>query len=124
MTAPALAATGLTKRFGGLRVINDVDLRLEAGARHALIGPNGAGKTTLVSLLSGALAPDSGRVELQGREITHLSPAARVKRGLVRTFQVNSLFPNLTIFQNVFLAACEHRGVSRAMLRTAARETD
>jgi branched-chain amino acid transport system ATP-binding protein len=124
MTAPALAATRLTKSYGGVRVTNHVDLTLEVGARHALIGPNGAGKTTLVGLLSGALAPDAGRVLLHGRDVTVLSPAARVKLGLVRTFQVNSLFPGLSIFQNVFLAACERRNVSAAMLRTAARQRD
>jgi branched-chain amino acid transport system ATP-binding protein len=123
MTAPVLAATGLTKRFGGIQVTNKVDLTLEAGARHALIGPNGAGKTTLVGLLSGVLTPDAGRIMLRGQDVTHLPPAARVKLGLVRTFQVNSLFPQLTVFQNVFLAACEHHGIGRAMLRTAARQT-
>ena len=101
-----------------------LSLKLEVGARHALIGPNGAGKTTLVGLLSGALAPDPGSVALHGRDITRLSPAARVKRGLVRTFQINSLFQPLTVFQNVFLASCEHLGVSRAMFRTAARQTE
>jgi branched-chain amino acid transport system ATP-binding protein len=124
MTARALAATGLTKSYGGIRVTNHVDLALEVGARHALIGPNGAGKTTLVGLLSGALAPDAGRVLLHGRDVTALSPAARVKLGLVRTFQVNSLFPGLTIFQNVFLAACERHNVGSSMLRTAARQRE
>jgi branched-chain amino acid transport system ATP-binding protein len=122
MTAPVLAAIGLTKRFGGIQVTNNVDLALEAGARHALIGPNGAGKTTLVGLLSGMVTPDSGRVMLHGRDITRLSPAARVKLGLIRTFQVNSLFPILTVFQNVFLAACERYGASRTMLRTAGHQ--
>jgi branched-chain amino acid transport system ATP-binding protein len=124
MTAPVLSASGLIKRFGGLQVTNRVDLTLEPGARHALIGPNGAGKTTLVGLLSGMLTPDKGRILLHGRDVTHLSPAARVKLGVVRTFQVNSLFPKLTIFQNTFLAACEHRGAGRAVLRTAGRQSE
>ncbi len=124
MTTPILVATDLAKSFGGISVTNGVNLTLEVGARHALIGPNGAGKTTLVGLLSGALAPDRGSVFLRGRDITRVSPAARVKLGLVRTFQINSLFQMLTVFQNVFLASCEHLGVSRAMFRTAARQTD
>ncbi len=124
MTAAVLAATGLEKHFGGVCVTQGVDLTLEVGARHALIGPNGAGKTTLVGLLSGALVPDSGTVLLRGRDITRLSPEGRVKLGLVRTFQVNSLFRTLSVFQNVFLAACERLGESRVMFRTAARQTE
>jgi branched-chain amino acid transport system ATP-binding protein len=116
MTQLALEALNLCKNYGGLRVTRDVNLSLPVGARHALIGPNGAGKTTLVGLLSGTIAPSSGSITLLGQSITAMAPAARVKRGLGRTFQVNSLFRDLTVFQNVFLSIGEHRGISRHML--------
>jgi len=79
----------LCKSFGALTVAENIDFRLEAGARHALIGPNGAGKTTFVNMLTGRLTPTSGRVLLGGEDVTHLAQAARVKRGLGRTFQIN-----------------------------------
>ena len=78
----ALATYQLNKRFGGIAATQDVSLRIEAGARHALIGPNGAGKTTLINLLTGVLAPSGGRIELQGADITTLAPHQRVRRGL------------------------------------------
>jgi len=109
----ALEIIGLQKHFGGLAVTNDVHLSLEVGARHALIGPNGAGKTTFVGLLSGILRPEAGRILLAQRDITHMAPQDRVKAGLVRTFQVNSLFSGLTVLQNVLLALGEHCGASR-----------
>ncbi len=84
---------GLTRRFGALEAVSDVSLALPRGARHALIGPNGAGKTTLINLLTGALAPSAGEVWLGEERITGLAPHARVKRGLARTFQINTLFP-------------------------------
>jgi branched-chain amino acid transport system ATP-binding protein len=122
MSTPALVARGLSKSYsGGFVVTRNVDLELPRGARHALIGPNGAGKTTLVGLLSGVLAPDVGRIELLGRDVTRVPAEQRVKLGLGRTFQVNSLFMKLTVFQNVFLAASEHLGTSRSMLRSTIR---
>lgn len=122
MSAPALAVRALCKNYGGIAVTRQVDLELPRGARHALIGPNGAGKTTLVGLMSGAIAADAGTIELFGRDITTMPAAQRVKQGLVRTFQVNSLFPHLTVFQNVFLACSESQGVSRAMLRPTSKQ--
>src|SRR5450432_4811643 len=103
MTEPVLLTQGLCKNFGALRVTNNLDLRIEAGARHALIGPNGAGKTTLVNLLTGVLVPTSGRIELDGEDITHLAPHQRVRRGLVRTFQINQLSDNLTPLETICL---------------------
>jgi branched-chain amino acid transport system ATP-binding protein len=114
-----LEAVGLRKRFGGLLVTRDVDIRLSVGDRHALIGPNGAGKTTLVGLLSGTLAPDAGRIIIKGRDCTDEAAARRVKRGLVRTFQVTNLLAHLTVFETVYLAASEHLGAARGMLRAA-----
>ena len=84
--------------------------RLERGARHALIGPNGAGKTTFVNLLTGVLAPSAGRVLLGGEDITRLRPEARVHRGLVRTFQINQLFADLTPLETLALAVSERLG--------------
>ena len=86
-----LSCQGLVKRFGGITATNDVTLNLRKGARHALIGPNGAGKTTLINLLTGVLEPTEGRITLEGQDITRLAPHQRVRRGMVRTFQINQL---------------------------------
>jgi branched-chain amino acid transport system ATP-binding protein len=104
MTVPALAIEGVCKNFGGLRVARDISLSLAAGARHALIGPNGAGKTTLVHMISGLIEPSAGRIHLAGNDITHVPPERRVALGLARTFQISSLFPSLTVAENVGLA--------------------
>jgi branched-chain amino acid transport system ATP-binding protein len=119
--APALEATGLCKSFGALTVTDDVTLRLNVGSRTALIGPNGAGKTTLVGLLSGTIRPDAGQISLFGRDITREGLAFRVKQGLVRTFQVSSLFAKLTVLENIFLAASENAGASSDMWHAAGR---
>jgi branched-chain amino acid transport system ATP-binding protein len=110
MTDIALSASGLNKNFGSLVVAGDVSLALPRGARYALIGPNGAGKTTLINLLTGMLTPDSGKIMLGADDITSVPPDGRVKRGLVRTFQINTLFPNLSPLAAVTLAVCERRG--------------
>ena len=113
----ALETIGLAKQFGALQVANDIHFRLAAGARHALIGPNGAGKTTLVNLLTGRLAPSAGRILLNGQDITRMSQAARARHGLTRTFQINNLFPALSVLENVRLAVTEHRGLFTARRR-------
>jgi len=102
-----LETRGLTKRFGGLLATHDVTFQLERGARQALIGPNGAGKTTFVNLLTGVLPPSAGQVLLLGEEVTRLRPEARVRRGLVRTFQINQLFGDLTPLETLALAVNE-----------------
>jgi branched-chain amino acid transport system ATP-binding protein len=114
---PALETIGLHKRFGALIVANDIHFRLEAGARHALIGPNGAGKTTFINLITGRLPPSAGRILLGGEDITALPQAARVRRGLGRTFQINTLFRGLSVLENVCLAIGEHAGIGGDMLR-------
>lgn len=119
-----LKVEGLDKSFGGFAVINNVSFSLNAGARHALIGPNGAGKTTLVSLLSGALSADAGRIDLMGRDITAASPRVRVKGGLVRTFQVNNLFDGLTVQENVLLAVSERSNTSGRMFQVLSTRRD
>jgi len=106
----ALETHGLGKRFGGIVATDDVSFRLERGARQALIGPNGAGKTTFVNLLTGVLRPSSGRVVLGGEDVTRLKPEARVRRGLVRTFQISQLFADLTPLETLALALSERRG--------------
>jgi branched-chain amino acid transport system ATP-binding protein len=108
----ALETRGLVKRFGGLAATQDVSLVIETGARHALIGPNGAGKTTLINLLTGVLAPSAGTILLDGQDITRLAPHQRVKRGLVRTFQINQLWSELTPLQSLALAVSVERGAS------------
>jgi ABC-type branched-subunit amino acid transport system ATPase component len=109
----------LCKRFGALTVAENIDLRLEAGARHALIGPNGAGKTTFVNMLTGRLAPSSGRILLGGDDITESRQAARVKRGLGRTFQINTLFRSLPVLDNVALGIAERTGIAGRLWRSA-----
>jgi len=105
-----LSTKNLNKSFGSLVVAQDIALELPQGRRYALIGPNGAGKTTLMNLLTGMLAPDSGQVFLGGEEITRLRPDARVKKGLARTFQINTLFPQLSALETVTLAVLEREG--------------
>ncbi|HEV2099593.1 MAG TPA: ABC transporter ATP-binding protein [Stellaceae bacterium] len=112
MSPPALETRGLTKTFGALVIANAIDFRLEWGARHALIGPNGAGKTSFVNLVTGALPANAGQILLDGVDVTHLPEAARVKRGLVRTFQITALFRGLSVLENVALAVCERDGVA------------
>jgi branched-chain amino acid transport system ATP-binding protein len=109
---PTLRTSALGKHFGGVRAVTGVSLALARGARHAIIGPNGAGKTTLINLLTGMLAPSEGDVYLDEDRVTGLRPDQRVKRGLARTFQINNLFPDLTVMQSMLLAACEQRGVA------------
>ncbi len=112
MTTAALSTLGLEKRFGSLVVASDINLTIPYGVRYALIGPNGAGKTTLINLITGMLQPDAGRIFLAGADVTRFKPDARVKQGLVRTFQINALFPHLNALEAVTLAVCERRGVT------------
>ena len=110
MSTPALSTRGLDKSFGSLVVAKDIALDLPQGERYALIGPNGAGKTTLINLITGMIEPDRGHIFLGADEVTALEPEQRVKRGLVRTFQINTLFPHLNALEAVTLAVCERRG--------------
>jgi branched-chain amino acid transport system ATP-binding protein len=124
MSGALLETQGLCKSFGALEVARGIDFKLESGARHALIGPNGAGKTTFVNLLTGVLQPSSGRVLLQGEDVTRLAQAKRVKRGIARTFQINQLFRGLTVLENVCIAVAERLGAGGGMLRPAGRRTE
>jgi branched-chain amino acid transport system ATP-binding protein len=110
MSAPVLSTRGLAKSFGSLVVARDIELTLPQGARYALIGPNGAGKTTLINLMTGMLAPNAGQIFLGDNDITALEPQERVRRGLARTFQINTLFAGLSALEAVTLAVAERRG--------------
>ena len=110
MSPLALSTRGLDKSFGSLVVASGIEINLPQGERYALIGPNGAGKTTLINLMTGMLSPDSGQIFLGDQDITALKPDERVKRGLVRTFQINTLFPHLNALEAVTLAVCERHG--------------
>ena len=120
MNAPALATRGLAKSFGSLVVASDIEIELPQGVRYALIGPNGAGKTTLINLITGMLRPDGGRILLDDADITALAPEQRVRRGLVRTYQINSLFPHLTALESVTLSVCERSRVAGTWWRQLA----
>lgn len=117
MTEAILQTNGLSKSFGALQVADNITFSLRPGARHALIGPNGAGKTTFINLLTGALQPSSGIVKLAGQNITGISQNQRVKLGIVRTFQINTLFMGLTVIENISLAVCERMGVANEIFR-------
>jgi ABC-type branched-subunit amino acid transport system ATPase component len=124
MSEALLETRRLSKTFGALRAARDIDFRIEPGARHALIGPNGAGKTTFVNLLTGVLAPSGGEILLNGRDITQVAQAERVKLGIARTFQINRLFRGLSVLENVYLAVAERLGAARGMVRPAGLRKD
>ena len=105
-----LETVNLEKHFGGIAAVDDLSLKIEKGARHALIGPNGAGKTTVINLLTGVLRPSAGRILLEGMDITSLDAHKRVRRGIARTFQINQLFLDLTPLESVGLAISERMG--------------
>jgi len=115
----ALEVKGFNRSFGALQVTRDVNLTLEHGARRALIGPNGAGKTTLVNLITGVLKPSSGRVLLNGEDITSSSQSDRARRGLARTFQINQLFRGLTVLENLCMTIGERDGNCNNLWRAA-----
>lgn len=112
MSSPLLETRALCKSFGGLHVSRDINLVLRAGDKVGLIGPNGAGKTTLINLITGVLAPSAGTVHLGGQDVSRLSQAQRVKRGLVRTFQITQLAPTLPVHLQVEMAIHERQSSS------------
>jgi branched-chain amino acid transport system ATP-binding protein len=122
VTEAALETRGLDRSFGALAVTRAVNFRLEPGARHALIGPNGAGKTTFVNLITGVLSPNAGQIILNGEDVIQLSQAARTRRGIARTFQINQLFRGLTVVENLYLAIAERTRVADRLWRPAGAE--
>ncbi len=107
----ALETVALDKWYGGIHPTNNVSLQVEKGARRALIGPNGAGKTTLINLVTGVVRPSSGQILLDGQDITSLKPHVRARLGMVRTFQINQLFGDLTPLETLTLAVSERLGL-------------
>lgn len=120
LTPPLIETRGLTLHFGGLRAVDGVDFTLNPGEIHALIGPNGAGKTTFVSLLSGRRMAQSGTILFAGEDITRLPAHVRVRKGIAYTFQITSIFPRLTVFDNVALAVQAQRAPDLATRTRAA----
>ncbi|SFH42091.1 amino acid/amide ABC transporter ATP-binding protein 1, HAAT family [Palleronia marisminoris] len=118
-----LQVTNLCKSFGALKVTDDVSLDVAPGELHAIIGPNGAGKTTLVAQLSGEMRPDSGRITLDGRDITRMPMPQRVRMGLARSFQITQILPAFTVLENVALAVQARRGSSFRFFAPAAEDT-
>jgi branched-chain amino acid transport system ATP-binding protein len=112
MSSPILEVRGLSKSFGALRASDGIDLEVCEGETHAIIGPNGAGKTTLVGQLAGGIRPDRGKVRFAGQDVTRLAAAARARRGLARSFQVTSIYPEFSALENVMLAVQAHAGHS------------
>ena len=108
--APVLSVRGLVKRYGGLVVTQDVDLDLRHGEVHAIVGPNGAGKTTLLGQLTGDVRPDAGRIFFGPRDITSMPVHRRARLGIGRSFQITSVFPDLTVIENALLAVQAHDG--------------
>lgn len=106
MTDPVLQVRNVSKAFGAVQASDGITLDLRPGEIHALIGPNGAGKSTLIAQIAGALRPDAGSVWLSGQDVTALGVAERANRGLARSFQVSAVAMDLTVLQNVVLAAC------------------
>jgi branched-chain amino acid transport system ATP-binding protein len=118
-----LAIDGLAKRFGGVVAVDGVSLTVGRGELHALIGPNGAGKTTIIHQLSGALAPNAGRIVFEGRDVTRVPFHQRVALGLARSYQITSIFRAFTVLENVALAVQARSGSSLSFWRPLAAES-
>ncbi|HKQ29370.1 MAG TPA: ABC transporter ATP-binding protein [Burkholderiales bacterium] len=117
-----LEVRGLTKNFGALRASDAIDFDVKEGETHAVIGPNGAGKTTFISQLAGNLRPDAGRIAFAGEDITALAAPKRARRGLARSFQITSVYPEFTALQNVALAVQAQSGHSFRFWRDARKD--
>jgi len=116
-----LQTSDLRMSFGGLKIFERLNFSLRRGERHAIIGPNGAGKSTFVNLVTGLLKPTGGRLLIDGRDMTVSTPQQRVRHGLVRTFQTNTLFPTLNPLESVVLALCQRDGLTRPTWRSVRR---
>jgi branched-chain amino acid transport system ATP-binding protein len=118
-----LAVSGLTVRFGGIVALSEVDLTVERGSRHGILGPNGSGKTTLFNAISGLNHPSAGRIALLGADVTGRPARARAHMGLARTFQITSLFPSLTVRENVAMATRMADGVAGRWWSATSQQT-
>jgi branched-chain amino acid transport system ATP-binding protein len=121
-TAPILSLRGLAKRYGGLKVTQDVDLDVQPGEVHAVLGPNGAGKTTLLAQVTGDVMADAGRIVFDGVDIIRLPVHRRAALGIGRSFQITSLFADLTVLENASLAVQAHQSHSFRFWRRAATD--
>ena len=117
--APIIATRDLTKEYAGFRAVDSVSLSFDRERVHAVIGPNGAGKTTLFNLLSGFTPPTSGSIAFEGRDITHSAPADVARLGIVRSFQITSIFPHLTALENVKVSLQAKTGLSQRFLASS-----
>ncbi|MGB6103905.1 MAG: ABC transporter ATP-binding protein [Pusillimonas sp.] len=117
-TAPVLAASGLSKRFGGFYAVDNVSIEVREGSIHALIGPNGAGKTTCFNLLTKFMAPDAGRIMYRGKDITGFSPEEVARLGIVRSFQISAVFLGMSATQNVRVALMRRDGLGSCFWRS------
>ena len=122
MTTPLLCVESLTKSFGGLVALDHTSLSVQAGEIHALIGPNGAGKTTLIHHISGAMHADAGRIVFDGHDVTQLPLHQRARQGLVRSYQITSVFPHLSVQDNLALAILATERIGFGLWRSASRE--
>ena len=118
-----LSTQGLSKNFGGIQAVQDVNFELPTGQVRALIGPNGAGKSTFVSLLCGRLTSSSGRIEFLGEDVTSLAAHVRIRKGMAYTFQTTSVFAGLTVYENVALAVRRHIRGDREAVESLVKET-
>ncbi|AHG64154.1 ABC transporter ATP-binding protein [Advenella mimigardefordensis] len=126
LAKPILVASGLTKQFHGFVVVKNANLSVRTGSIHALIGPNGAGKTTMFNLLTGFITPTQGKIEFEGVNITNISAEAVARRGLVRSFQISSVFAKLSVHENVRVALQRQAGLAHQFWRSdsALRQLD
>lgn len=124
MTQAILRTEGLSRHWGAFKANHDINLSFEPGGRYALIGPNGAGKTTFINLLTGYLEPSAGKVFFGGEDISALPQHQRVKLGMTRTFQINTLFAGLTVLESVVLAICQRKGQGFVWWRTVSRQRE
>lgn len=122
MTAPLLYVESLTKNFGGLVALDHTSLSVQADEIHALIGPNGAGKTTLIHHISGAMHADAGRIVFDGHDVTQLPLHQRARQGLVRSYQITSVFPHLSVQDNLALAILATQRSGFGFWRNASRD--
>jgi branched-chain amino acid transport system ATP-binding protein len=119
VTKPLLEVRGLVKNFGALRAADGIDFDVKEGETHAVIGPNGAGKTTLISQLAGNVLPDAGEIRFAGEDITAMPAPRRARKGLARSFQITSVYPEFTALENVALAVQAQAGHSFRFWRRA-----
>ena len=122
MTVTVLQVEQVRKSIGGVKILNGISLTVNRGERRAVIGPNGAGKTTLFRIIAGELYPDSGSIRIFGEDVTHLPPHLRARKGMLRTFQKSSLFPELTVRENLLISALQGRHGALGIFRLARRD--